>query len=60
VLSFFVSTFAFVIGGYFIRRYLDELGIERTFGRATIVFFLALALAYGVAFVIDTVVSLFG
>jgi hypothetical protein len=60
VLSFFVSTFAFVIGGYFIRRYLDELGIERTFGRATIVFFLALALAYGVAFVIDAVVSLFG
>jgi hypothetical protein len=60
LLSFFVSTFAFFIGGYFIRRYLDNLGIERTFGRATIVFFLALSLAYGVAFVIDGVVSLFG
>jgi hypothetical protein len=60
VLSFFVSTFAFFIGGFFIRRYLDEIGIERTFGRATIVFFLALALAYGVAFVIDALVSLGG
>jgi hypothetical protein len=60
VLSFFVSTFAFFIGGYFIRRYLDNLGIERTFGRATIVFFLALALAYAVAFVIDSLVSLGG
>jgi hypothetical protein len=60
LLSFFVSTFAFFIGGYFIRRYLDDIGIERTFGRGVIVFFLALALSYGVAFVIDAVVSLFG
>ncbi|HEX7465089.1 MAG TPA: hypothetical protein VF309_00510 [Usitatibacter sp.] len=58
--SFFVSTFAFFIGGFFIRRYLDEIGIERTFGRATIVFFLALAIAYGVAFIVDAVASLFG
>ena len=60
MLSFFVSTFAFFIGGYFIRRYLDDIGIERTFGRATIVFFLALAIAYGAAFVIDSLVSLGG
>jgi len=60
MLSFFVSTFAFFIGGFFIRRYLDNIGIERTFGRATIVFFLALALAYAVAFVIDSLVSLGG
>jgi hypothetical protein len=60
LLTFFVSTFAFFIGGYFIRRYLDDIGIERTFGRGVIVFFLALALSYGVAFVIDGVVSLFG
>jgi len=60
MLSFFVSTFAFIIGGFFIRRYLDDIGIERTFGRATIVFFLALALAYGAAFIIDSLVSLGG
>jgi hypothetical protein len=60
MLSFFVSSFAFIIGGYFIRRYLDELGIERNFGRGVIVFFLALAFAYGVAFVIDELVSLIG
>jgi hypothetical protein len=60
MLGFFVSSFAFIIGGYFIRRYLDELGIERTFSRGVIVFFLALALAYGVAFVVDELVSLFG
>jgi hypothetical protein len=60
MLSFFASTFAFFIGGFFIRRYLDSIGIERTFGRATIVFFLALALAYAVAFVIDSLVSLGG
>jgi hypothetical protein len=60
LISFFVSTFAFIIGGYFIRRYLDGIGIERTFGRGIIVFFLALFLAYGAAFIVDTVVSLFG
>jgi hypothetical protein len=58
--SFFLSTFAFFIGAYFIRRYLDNLGIPKTFGRGVIVFFLALALAYGVAFVVDALVTMMG
>jgi len=53
MLSLVVSTIAFFVASYFIRRYLDELGIEKTAGRGLVVFVLALAVAYGVAFVVD-------
>jgi len=55
--SFFLSTFAFFIGAYFIRRYLGNLGIPKTFTRGVVVFVSALLLAYGVAFVVDTIVA---
>jgi hypothetical protein len=57
--SFFLSTFAFFIGGYFMRRYLDRIGIPATFTRGIVVFVLALALAYGVAFVVDLLANIF-
>jgi hypothetical protein len=53
VLSFFLSTIAFVFAGYFIRRYLDGIGIPRSMSRGIVVFVAALLIAYGVAFVVD-------
>ena len=53
MLSFFLSTIAFVFAGYFIRRYLDGIGIPRSMSRGIVVFVAALLIAYGVAFVVD-------
>jgi hypothetical protein len=58
MLALVVSTIAFFVATYFIRRYLDDLGVEKTAGRALVVFVLALAVAYGVAFVVDWAASL--
>ena len=60
MLSFFLSSFAFIIAGYFIRRYLDDIGVPRGMSRGVIVFVLALAVAYGVGFLVDEAVALVG
>ena len=57
MLALVVSTVAFFVATYFIRRYLDDLGIPKTATRALVVFILALAVAYGVAFVVDWVAA---
>ena len=57
--SFFLSTFAFFIGAYFVRRYLEDMGIPRTFTRGVVVFVVALLLAYGVAFLVDAAANAF-
>ena len=57
--SFFLSTFAFFIGAYFVRRYLDRIGIPATFTRGVVVFVTSLVLAYGVAFVVDFLANIF-
>jgi len=53
--SFFLSTFAFFIAGYFIRRYLEDMGIPKGMTRAFVVFVLALIVAYAVAWVVDLI-----
>jgi hypothetical protein len=53
MLSLVLSTIAFFVAGHFIRRYLDEMGVEKTAGRALVVFVLALGIAYGVAAAVD-------
>jgi VIT1/CCC1 family predicted Fe2+/Mn2+ transporter len=57
VLSFFISTVAFVFAAYFIRGYLDGMGIPKSISRAAVVFVAALLIAYGVAFVVDLLVA---
>ena len=52
MLAIALSTIAFFVAGFFIRRYLDEIGIPKTMVRGMMVFVLALAAAYGVAFVV--------
>jgi hypothetical protein len=55
MLSFLLSTVAFFVAAYFVRRYLEDMGIPKTMLRGFVVFVLAIAVAYGVAFVVDTV-----
>lgn len=57
MLSFFVSTIAFVIAGFFIRRYLDQIGIPKSMSRGIVVLVAALLIAYGVAYVVDLIVG---
>ena len=53
MISIVLSTIAFFVASYFIKRYLDEIDVPKTMTRGLVVFVLALALAYGVAFIVD-------
>ena len=53
MLGIVLSTIAFFVASYFIKRHLDAIGIPKTMVRGMVVFVLALALAYSVAFVVD-------
>lgn len=55
MLSLVVSTVAFFVASYFIRRHLEEMGIPKWMTRGMTVFVLALALAYGVAWLVDSI-----
>lgn len=58
MLGLVVSTIAFFVAGYFIKRCLDEIGIPKTMVRGMVVFTLALAAAYGAAFIVDEIAAL--
>jgi len=60
MLGLVFSTIAFFVASYFIKRYLDETGVPKTVVRGLVVFVLALAVAYGVAFIVDRVAGLAG
>jgi hypothetical protein len=60
MLSLVVSTVAFFVAAYFIKRQLDDMGVGKTMSRGLVVFVLALAVAYGVAAVVDWAVGLSG
>jgi hypothetical protein len=53
MISIVLSTIAFFAASFFIKRYLDEIGVPKTMTRGLVVFTLALAIAYGVAFIVD-------
>ncbi len=55
--SLVVSTVAFFVASYFIKRHLEEMGIPKGMTRSLVIFVLALAIAYGVAFVVDLVMA---
>ena len=50
-----LSTIAFFVASFYIRRYLDEIGVPKTMTRGLMIFVLALAIAYGVAFIVGLV-----
>jgi hypothetical protein len=60
MLSLIVSTIAFFVASYFIKRYLDGMGLPKTVVRGLVIFVLALAVSYGVAFVVDWAAGLVG
>jgi hypothetical protein len=60
MLSLVFGTIAFFVASYFVRRRLDEIGIPKTLVRGLVVFVLALATAYGVAFIVDWAAGLAG
>jgi fucose permease len=53
MISIVLSTIAFFVASFYLRRYLDEIGVPKTMTRGLVVFALALAIAYGVAFIVD-------
>ena len=55
MLSLILSTIAFFIASYLIKRYMDDMDMPKGFTRSTLIFSLALAIAYGVAVVVDWV-----
>ena len=57
MLSIALSTVAFFVAAYFIKRWLDDMDIPRSMTRSIVVFVAAAAVSYGVAFVVDWVIS---
>ena len=55
--SLIVSFIAFFVASHLIRRRLDEMEIPRGMTRGTVVFILALGVAYGAAFLVDLLAS---
>jgi hypothetical protein len=55
ILSLIVSTIAFFAASYFIKRRFDEMDLPRGMTRNVTIFVLALAIAYGVAAIVDRV-----
>ena len=56
MLSLVVSTVAFFVFGYFLRRWADENDIPRGMTRSISIFVAALALSYGIAWLVDRLV----
>jgi hypothetical protein len=57
MLSIVVSTIAFFVAAFFIKRWLDGMGIPKTMTRNLVVFVAAALVSYGVAFLVDLVVN---
>lgn len=53
VWNLIISTFAFIISAWYIRRYLDESGIGRGLTRGIVVFVLAYFVSWGVGEAVD-------
>ena len=53
MVSLVVSTIVYFVAAFYIRRYLEDMGVEKTMMRGFTVFVAAAAVAYGIAFVID-------
>jgi hypothetical protein len=55
ILGLVVSTIAYFVAAYYIKRYLEEMGIPKGMTRTISVFVLALAIAYGVAWIVGLI-----
>jgi hypothetical protein len=50
------STIVFFVASYFIKRWMDDNDIPKGMTRSVTIFVLAVALAYGVGWLVDRVV----
>jgi len=57
IASIVVSTIAFFVTSYFIKRWMDENDIPKGMTRNATIFALALAVAYGASWVVDHLIS---
>jgi len=53
MLSFLLSSITFFVAGFFMRRYLEGIGIPKTLTRGLVVFVVAIFAAYAVAYLVD-------
>jgi len=53
--SLIVSTIAYFIAAWFIKRRLDDMGIPKTMTRGLVIFVGAAAVSYGVAYIVDLI-----
>jgi len=53
VLNLALSTIAFFVAGYFMKRYLDSIDIPKGVTRSLTIFCVALAASYGVSVAVD-------
>ena len=53
MLSFVLSSIAFFVASYYIKRDLDDMGIPKGMTRSIVIFLAAAMLSYGVAFVVS-------
>ena len=56
IVSIVVSTIAFFVASYFIKRWMEENDIPKGMTRSVTIFFLAIALAYGVGWLVERIV----
>ena len=53
MLSVVLSAIAFFVSSYYIRRYLENMGLPKGMTRAVLVFSIALIISYAVALAAD-------
>jgi VIT1/CCC1 family predicted Fe2+/Mn2+ transporter len=56
--SLVLSTLAFFLARYFIKRYLDGIDIPKSFTRSALIFSVAALISYGVAVLVDWLAGL--
>jgi len=54
--SLIASTIVFFVASYFIKRWMEENDIPKGMTRSLTIFFLAIALAYGVGWLVERIV----
>ena len=53
MLSIILSTIAFFVSTYYLKRYLEDMGIPKGMTRGTLIFSIALLISYMVALAAD-------
>ncbi len=57
MVSLAVSTAAYFVAAYFLKRRFDEAGIPKTMSRGLVIFAVSILVSYGVGVVVDMMVS---